>query len=49
VDAIKSIPEIGSVENVKLTFDRKSRTCTFSAALRTTAGAIPVTQPLAIP
>lgn len=49
VDAIRRVPEVGSVENVKLTFDRPSRTCTFSASLRTTEGAIPVTQPLAIP
>jgi hypothetical protein len=49
VTAILSVPEVGSVENVKLVFDRPSRTCTFTAQLRTTQGAIPITQPLAIP
>lgn len=49
VDRIKTVPEVGSVENVTLTFDRPSRTLTFSAQLRTTQGAIPVTQPLVIP
>lgn len=49
VSAILSVPEVGSVENVSLNFDRVARVCTFSCALRTTVGAIPITQPLAIP
>jgi hypothetical protein len=49
VDAILGVPEVASVENASVTFDVPSRTCTFSGALRTTVGAIPVTVPLAIP
>jgi hypothetical protein len=49
VDAILTVPEIASVQNVNLVFNRAARTCVFTAALITTVGAIPVTQPLAIP
>lgn len=49
VDAIKKVPEVGSIENISMQFDRVNRICTFTCQLRTTVGAIPITQPLAIP
>jgi hypothetical protein len=48
-DAILTVPEVARVTNFVLDFNRTSRVCTVTCNLITTAGAIPFTNPLAVP
>ena len=48
-DAVLSVPEVSSVTNFNLVFNRTTRVCTVSFNAVTTVGAVPVVVPLAVP
>ena len=47
--AILTVPEVSRITQFTTNFNRAARTCTITCNLITTAGAIPFTNPIAIP